>query len=338
LALLVPLLCFLSFRVAAAPESPAYTGPSNAELDNVREWFWDHPPDGKNAPERREKMAVIQAAADQFPAVDANRYMVKWSLSPRAMKPLEKKGAPYYLRHATDHAIKDLRHTRVTHGLVVWHLYNMGYVFKTPDATFGIDICLPDASRLAKDLDFLLISHNHNDHFAGGLAGAMATAGKPVVSAFFQRGAVVNEPADLQFGVVRVKVRLGDHSRNNPRRRDDMLMFQVECGPNADHRVIYHSGDGANYEKMNPDRPVDLFIPHVACSGMKVADAIRHVNPKWTLVSHVLELTHGIGGARWTYEYAFHEIGDLPESQATVLTWGERLVLPGTTFTPDQAR
>jgi hypothetical protein len=153
------------------------------------------------------------------------------------------------------------------------------------------------------------------------------------VTRFLEGGMIVKEPAEFHFGPARVKVDLGDHSPRKPGSRNDMLMFQVNCGASSGNATIYHSGDGANYEKMTPDRPVDVFIPHVACSGMKVAEAIRHVHPKVTLVSHVMELTHDADGARWSFAYANDRVKEFPEREALILTWGERWVLPGADFT-----
>ncbi|MCX5759373.1 MAG: hypothetical protein NTU83_12875 [Candidatus Hydrogenedentes bacterium] len=140
----------------------------------------------------------------------------------------------------------------------------------------------------------------------------------------------MKKPWEHRFGPIRIKVDIGDHTPRNPDGRDNMSMYQIDCGESANGAVIYHSGDGANYDKMTPDKPVDIFIPHVACSGMIVADAVRRLNPKFALISHILELTHAKGGARWSYEYSFDAIKDLPESQARILVWGERWTLPGT--------
>ena len=327
----VAILALAQAVCGAATAGPSdalpYAGPANAELDAARQWLWDNPPDGTNRAERQARMAVIVAAADELDAVTARRYLL---LSGRIGTAQEKTGALYYLHQATDRALEDIRRTHVTRGLVAWHLYNMGYIFKTPETCFGVDICLKHGERLVPDLDFLLVTHEHIDHHAGGLITAMSGAGKPVITRFSRHGTKLNEPADLRFGPIRVKVDIGDHSRNDPLRINNMLMFQIDCGDAANGCTIYHSGDGSNYEKMTPDRPVDIFIPHVSCSGMLVADAIRHIDPKITFVSHVMELTHSPGGARWTYDYAFNAVSDLPESKAVVLTWGERWILPGT--------
>ena len=327
------LTALVSSSAGAAP--PDHAGPGNKELDAVRQWFWSHPPDGTNRAERLDKMAVIQAAADQLTNRDAKRAVVGWGLSRKPAK--ADNGVLHYLDSAVDRAVKDIHGTRVSHGVVVWHLYNMGYVFKTPEVCFGIDVCIPGAKRLVKELDFLLISHGHIDHNSGGLGPAMIKAGKPVVTEFLPGSTIVKEPTEIHFGPARVKIDIGDHSPKNPDRRNDMLMFQVDCGASSGNATIYHSGDGANYEKMTPDRPVDVFIPHVACSGMEVADAMRHVHPKVTLVSHVMELTHDPRGARWSFAYANDKVKEFPEKEALILTWGERWVLPGTEFTsPDK--
>jgi hypothetical protein len=83
---------------------------------------------------------------------------------------------------------------------------------------------------------------------------------------------------------------------------------------------------------MKPDKPVDIFMLHVHLLGMSVKDAIHHLNAEMAFVSHVLGLGHGrpISPVRWSYDYAFETIEEIKESKATVLSWGERWLLPGT--------
>lgn len=83
-------------------------------------------------------------------------------------------------------------------------------------------------------------------------------------------------------------------------------------------------------------RPVHIFIFHVSV-GLPVEKAIRTVNAKMALVSHVLEMGHSPKPPqawRWSYDFAFNAFKNIPQSQATVLTWGERWLTPGTQLAP----
>ena len=83
---------------------------------------------------------------------------------------------------------------------------------------------------------------------------------------------------------------------------------------------------------MTPDKPVDVFIVHVNMD-MRPDDAISHLKPKTTLVSHVQELGHALKppkARRWSYAFAFKAIRNTTRYEALVLTWGERWLVPGT--------
>jgi len=307
--------------------------PDRETLEEVRLWLWDNPPDGGNRAERRKRMAVIQNACDQLEPQDYRDYVGWWNENDSAADAAEARHpALYYLGKATGHALTDIHQTTVTHGLAVWHVYNVGYVFKTPDACFGIDIKMRDSEKLADVLDFLLVTHEHDDHWSAPLIKAMIAAGKPVITRWYPGTTIINEPAGFRFGSCRVKVDIGDHHYEQPGGQNNMLMFQVDCGERAGDCTIYHSGDGNNFRKMTPDREIDIFIVHVQV-GMSVEDAIAHLKPRLTFVSHVMELGHNPrppNAWRWSFDYAFGQVGHIPEDGAAVLTWGERWLLPGT--------
>ena len=299
---------------------------SREVLEEVAQWFWDNPPNGENRSERRERMAVIQAACDQLSPGDYGKYVRSWGEDAREANALEAQHpALYYLQKVTCRAIEDIHRTKVEKGVALWFLYNMGYVFKTPDACFGIDIKIRDSEHLADVLDFLLITHEHEDHWSAPLLEAMADQDKPVLTRWYPRSTIVKKPAHFRFGSCRVKVDIGDHNFRQPSSRDNMLMFQVDSGESANNYTIYHSGDGNNFEKMTPDKPVDIFIAHVRV-GMSLEAAIRHVQPRMTFGSHVLELGHRPTPPhawRWSFDQAFETIKNFSEDEATVLTWGE---------------
>ncbi len=318
---------------AQAADEPPSTSLSRTDVDQSREWLWRNPPDGGNRDERRERMAVIQAACDALEPQTYIDYVTALDEDRDDAALVEQQQpALYYLRTAIDEALEDIRRTEVERGAALWLIYNMGYVVKTPDACFAIDISMPKAERLADDLDFLLITHRHRDHQSPRLVDAMIEAGKPVITNWHPGSRLVTEPTELRFGEVRVKVDIGDHHHEQPDRRNDMLMYQVDCGEAAGNCTIYHSGAGNIYEKMVPDRQPDVFIVHVQV-GMSVEQAAAHMAPRMTLVSHVMELAHSPkppNAWRWSYEYAFSRIRNTPVDQATVLTWGERWLTPST--------
>ena len=305
-------------------------------LDAAQAWFRRNPPNGRNRAERRRRMAVIETVADRLPAEAFLEYKQLCETKPEKADALEEAGILYYLRITREAVLADIRATTVKKGLAVWHIYNMGYVFKSPDVCFGIDLVLRGAARLAEDLDFLLVTHSHDDHQCKELLDAMIAAGKPVVTREYPGSIIVEKPARLEFGPARVDVDIGDH--HHPVSREDMLLFKVHCGPASQHAVVYHTGDNSNLKKVSAEGSVDLFIFHVKV-GLPVARAIRRVNPGIALPSHLLELSHykeGLAAWRWPPDLAYEETEGLPEEQCAVLTWGERLLLPGTEIVEGQ--
>ena len=82
-----------------------------------------------------------------------------------------------------DRLLQDIPATTVAPGtVVIWYLYNMGFVIKTPDTCFGIDIHHRQAVKLEPLLDFIATTHNHNDHYNLPLLRAMTAKGKLVIS------------------------------------------------------------------------------------------------------------------------------------------------------------
>ena len=318
---------------AAEPAAPAVPA---AELEAARAFLRANPPDGTNASARRRHMAAIQRAADGLAPGQYMEYAKSWTTDAARADEIARAAALRYLETAVDETIADIRATRVRSGVVAWHLYNMGYVFKTPDCCFGIDLHCRAAPRLVTELDFLLVSHEHMDHRSDALVAALLERGKPVVTSF-QPGtrridATRGESQELTLGGLRVRIDIGDHHYKNPRQRNNMLMFQVDCGAAGNDCTIYHAGDNSNLEKMKPDRPVTIFIPHVEV-GLPIEASIRTLDPRITFVSHVLELGHSPTPPqawRWSFDHAFKTIANVPEPKATVLTWGERWLLPGT--------
>lgn len=283
---------------------------------------------------RKGFLNVIQEACSKLPARVYYRYMKSWEKDSSLADSLELKYyALGYLRKCIVNAIGEIHTTEVKKGMVVWHFYNMGYVFKTNNACFGIDLHCRDAEKLERHLDFLLVTHQHHDHFSKKLLDAMINAGKPVITRGYRGSTIVKKAREFKFGSVRVKIDIGDHHRHLPLlSTNNMLMFQIDCEDDDTCYTIYHSGDGNAMRKMKPDRYVDIYIVHVQLP-MPLIKAVNHINPGITFVSHVMELSHSDkfpAPMRWSYDFAYKKMKDIPEEKAIVLTWGERWLLSGT--------
>ena len=71
-----------------------------------------------------------------------------------------------YYDQSLERLCNDIPATKAAEGtVVIWYLYNMGFVIKTPTVCFGIDIHHRHAEKLEPFLDFLAVTHNHNDHY-----------------------------------------------------------------------------------------------------------------------------------------------------------------------------
>lgn len=301
---------------------------SNAELDEVDEWLARNPRGIADRAERRARLNVVQAAADELADSEYQRYVGLWTRAPAEAEAMERSGILSFLARRRAHALREIEAARVTRGVLAWHFYNMGYVFKTADACFGIDLHGRGLEVLADRIDFLLITHSHGDHVTPALLRAMQERGKPVVSNWCEYGTRLSAPAQLSFGSVNVRVSIGDHGLNDPARTNDMLLYEIEAGG----AVIYHIGDNANLDKMAPTRPVDWYIFHISV-GLPVVESIRKVDARLTLASHVLELGHSRfppHAWRWSYDFAYERIASIPADRAEVPVWGERYEVPGT--------
>ena len=94
------------------------------------------------------------------------------------------------LDFAFDRVLRKIKETVVTGDApAVWSVYNMGYIVKTREALFSIDLKHRRSRSLVPLLDFALVTHKHGDHYDGNFCKAMDEAGKPLVSSFVENAA-----------------------------------------------------------------------------------------------------------------------------------------------------
>jgi len=230
--------------------------------------------------------------------------------------------------HALDKILAEIPQTAVPEGTVVlWHLYNMGYVIKTPRQCFGIDLHHRRAQLLAPYLDFLLVTHNHADHYNLNLLEAMADSDKKICSAFYPAPGFRRDPGIMKTGDVTITTEASDHNDKLP---GFITTYLLEIGTGRDACVIYHTGDSRNPDQLNPGRHIHIWInhPRVGLDVVKTADRIR---PDWIFYSHMLEMGH-CKPCRWR-PVNFTEIlqHDLPECarkgiRGVLPLWGEKIV------------
>ena len=273
---------------------------------------------------RLDACDVLQRSVDRLRAKEFKEY---FDADPeRAAKWERERGILRYLNESFDKVLRELRETRAEDGSVVfWHLYNMGYLVKTPTQTFAIDVRHRRAPELVPYVDFLHVTHNHGDHYSRQFCNALADAGKPVVSNFIENDWFTPEnEAQRSFGDVAVKMKRVDHNKTNL--INYVTTFEIACGARAGDCVLYHVGDACDFAQLNPSARVDVFIPHLAV-GLDVPKCVNEtIKPGRTFLSHILELGHLIDKWRWSYRYGYGIVAKCANDSVALPVWGEKIV------------
>ena len=272
-------------------------------------------------PERLAACETLQRSVDRLRAAEFGEYFR--SNADEARKWEEERAILRYLNASFEKAIGEIKETTVPEGSVVlWHIYNMGYVVKTPTQAFAIDIKHRRAAELVPLIDFLLVTHKHGDHYTDAFCNAVAEAGKPVVTNFIDNEwKTPEEGREYVFGDCAIKTRLVDH---NARLVKFVTTYEIDCGPKSGNFVIFHVGDACNVNQLKAEAPIDAFIPHLAV-GLDVPKAVNEtLKPKSTLLSHILELGHAIDQWRWSYAYGYDACKKCANDSVILPVWGEK--------------
>ena len=226
--------------------------------------------------------------------------------------------------------LTDIPQTQVKPGTVaIWYLYNMGFVIKTPTTCFGIDIHHRFAIKLEPLLDFMLVTHNHNDHYNIPLFRKMTANNKLIVSNFFpNRGFTKAVSHTHEINDITIHCGESDH---NERIRKFTMPMEIIC-PTGDKKfVFFTSGDTSNHNFLQKHSDaIDLYAVHPR-NAMSAIEAARRLNAKTTLIVHLQELGHEVGQARWEFQVGRDELAIFRENGfgAYVPFWGEKLLWDG---------
>lgn len=293
-------------------------------IEQMTDIFWNKTSCRELTTERRAAMDEMQAYVDTFTHTLFNEYMATPVGTDKELG-IEQWGLMQFYNMALDKLVAEIPATKVKRGeVVVWQLYNMGYVVKTQTQCFGVDLYHKHAVELAPYIDFMLITHNHGDHYSKPLVAELERQGKAVYSNFMDNGHKVKTGDEINVGNINIKVTTVDHNKTL---LNFVNTYEINCyAKKGKPYVMFFTGDAHNYEQLNPTQKVNVFIPHLAV-GLNMAEAVKKINPKEVLMSHILELGHAITKWRWSYEYGINECDKLQREGVYLPVWGEKIVL-----------
>lgn len=240
-------------------------------------------------------------------------------------------------RAAFDRVLDGLKSESVATGnVVVWQLYNMGYVVKTSNGSFGIDISHRWAEKLAPYLDFICITHNHSDHYSKKLIEEMFYLQKPVISNYLKKDEAYQYTSQVaatyEIGAFNIKSTITDH--NNSDLKNFVTVFRIDCGAGTDNFTIMHCGDSNfNVSQFGAvgGGAVDLYIPRYSPNDMTenniIGSGSGQVIPSHLFVSHILEMSHAdLSASRWSVTLGLSRAAKLNCAQSYMPIWGDRVL------------
>ncbi len=235
-----------------------------------------------------------------------------------------------YYDNSLERLVKEIPATQVKPGtVVIWYLYNMGFVIKTPEVCFGIDIHHRHADKLAPFVDFIAVTHNHIDHYSIPLMRKMNDEKKAVISNFFPNFGYT-KATEFTHNIKGVTIYCGEANHNSKLKKFTMPMEFV-C-PTGDKKfVFFTSGDCFSHEFLNrKSEKIDLYVLHPRC-GMVPVKAAQQLNPELTFIGHLQELGHEINVWRWPFSVGRHELDEFKKinKKAYIPVWGEKFIWDG---------
>lgn len=214
-----------------------------------------------------------------------------------AAKEEETKDILALYKAAFDHVLSQVQSTKVENGsVVIWMLYNAGFVVKTPSATFGLDINHRYAVSLAPYLDFICVSHSDSDHIDNALMAAMDRAGKPVLSNFHTANQYCSTvPTTYTIGDIKIKTSITDENETD---LHCTTIHRIKCGSDTGGFEIIHTGD-SSYDRTQFTECLDgsatnvLILRYGGGAEKNILGTLSgQVVPEYVILSHVEELRH----------------------------------------------
>ncbi|MBT9333131.1 MBL fold metallo-hydrolase [Paracidobacterium acidisoli] len=251
--------------------------------------------------------------------------------------------------HRIEHAIEEIRTTRVTSGMRIWKLYNHGFFVKTATVSFCFDLVpgAPETSfqiphnlvrQLAELSDAMFISHWHPDHANKGVAAEFLALNKPVIAppglwsddpSFSGRLTYANrDPLHIQkIAVTRsertILVRTFPGHQGPPIENDLYLVTTPEGF------TVMHLGDqfsspddhseDAIFKDFARKYHVDVLLPNAW--NPRLLQTITSVNPALVIPGHENELAHAVPH-REDYVQSYERLTGC-KTPWLIMAWGE---------------
>lgn len=304
--------------------------PKPSDASAVMEQLWKTSPADADLTARKALFSKIQGYADALSSSTFKSFLSGEEWLAGSLVKYEDILACYDA--AFDRVLDGVTNLKPAAGEVhLYLLYNMGYVVKTPSGCFAVDIFHRRAAELEPYLDFLCITHIHQDHKSEALIKAMMSAGKPVVQNFLDTpGYEYTSTAakDYKLGGFKLHTFITSHN-NDAAKNVPVTVFQIDCGKENGDFTVLHSGD-SNFTAAQYDvtSGIDVYIPRYAPNELAENNVIGAVfYPKYVLLSHILELSHtDPDSSRWTLDQGLARAALLACPDTYLPFWGERLV------------
>lgn len=331
LQILFLLLCPLTLMSCNDDDGSQRQQPAKSNAATIMRKLWVTSPINDVA----ARMALydsIQAYADGCSAAVFKQYLTTDNITAAAIDAALPAMACY--NEAFEKVKREVQTAQVAEGsALIWLLYNMGYVVKTPTATFAVDLYHRRAAELEPLLDFACFTHEHQDHYSRALMEAMTRQGKPVLSNFYSPTGGYEYCSrlakDYEIKGIKVHSFLTDHNNNL---KNFVSVFQFDCGTAGGGLNIAHSGD-SNFQpsQFRFNATPDVYILRYAVNALTENNIVGGVvSPKYVLLSHVLELSHdGVANSRWTLRMGLERAAAIDCQQTYMPFWGDRMTWDG---------
>jgi glyoxylase-like metal-dependent hydrolase (beta-lactamase superfamily II) len=325
-ALAVWFVCSFQYGRNAQHQAPASAPPPSDTLGVCISELETHRPSDANWVKRRDLLEAIDVPINA-------RHTAAW-----------KRDVGSLFQRQMNKALTEISESRVTGGVRIWRMYNMGFVVKSAEATIGFDIHpgwvfdnpmdQDQLKQLADQLDVAFVSHWHHDHCSREFLRQMLAAGKKIVlldslarelsgENVFRIPGVEDRP--LRIAGVEV---YGHTGWQYPTARNNVYVVRIGG------LLVMHQGDNTKtslYRRIAAEHEIDVLLGNCWAKLSKVVEGVK---PKLLVIGHENEIKHPLF-LRSGYKRTFKELDKMKLGppwtngpQVRVMFWGEHTDWP----------